>query len=546
MSEMLEKLRKLEKDTIPLPSMQKPSPPQKTPTPFEISYQKPAPPTRTTNEDKSDRAKQTTLKNMTWDELKNRRTPVYSDYADRMIWHFFHPNDDEKIPNASSKKLVQDWRSDPQGLASQSRLSSASTQRALPQISIAKPYQYFYKLQNDTGLTEYDGATEKNSTLRNEPHLPPSSWRGVTSNRLGRYIPSVSGTTTLRAYRVLKGQPMSSAEEIPVFKGSGTYRVCSCSGGSTYRTDFLEKYKLKDKGYSLKQLAKISGEPLSTLQEVYNRGIGAYKTNPTSVRMKGSFKKGVDAPMSKKLSPQQWAFARTYSYIMKNPKHDTDLRLEGGGHWKDMASGVARLAVENWENTHPGEIMPQWKRQAIANVLKRTTNSIDTVGSTFPQLRTERDFIRGAVANYVAPEDREEWIAQIMERREAKQEKINKMRENITTLLNYEDGVDPIYTLPVGSEDTISTEPITTGTRMVDFHNERVPTRPEQDPRYYTRATYDSLAHPKTNPSTRQLIADVDNYIAHIEGQPRPEVGSRVIPFDITPPSTMLEEMFGH
>jgi hypothetical protein len=96
--------------------------------------------------------------------------------------------------------------------------------------------------------------------------------------------------------------------------------------GGTKRTDFLKKHKLEDKGYSLKELAEISGEPLATLQEVYNRGIGAYKTNPQSVRMKGSFKKGVNAPMSKKLSKEMWAMARVYSYLQKNPKHDGDLR----------------------------------------------------------------------------------------------------------------------------------------------------------------------------------------------------------------------------
>jgi hypothetical protein len=42
--------------------------------------------------------------------------------------------------------------------------------------------------------------------------------------------------------------------------------------------------------------------------------------------MKGSFKKGVNAPMSKKLSKEMWAMARVYSYIQKNPKHDADLR----------------------------------------------------------------------------------------------------------------------------------------------------------------------------------------------------------------------------
>jgi len=73
----------------------------------------------------------------------------------------------------------------------------------------------------------------------------------------------------------------------------------------------------EDEGLSLAQIAKLSGIPRAALQEVYNRGTGAYKTNPTSVRMKGSFKKGVDAPMSQKLSKEQWSFARVYSFVMK-------------------------------------------------------------------------------------------------------------------------------------------------------------------------------------------------------------------------------------
>jgi hypothetical protein len=97
--------------------------------------------------------------------------------------------------------------------------------------------------------------------------------------------------------------------------------------GGTHRTDFLKKHKLKDKGYSLKELSEISYVPLSILQEVYNRGIGAYKTQPSSVRLKGSFVKGVKAPMSAKLSKEQWAMARVYSFLDGNPKHDNDLRV---------------------------------------------------------------------------------------------------------------------------------------------------------------------------------------------------------------------------
>ena len=94
----------------------------------------------------------------------------------------------------------------------------------------------------------------------------------------------------------------------------------------THRHRFLAKYKLEDKSYSLRQLAKIATIPMATLQEVYNRGIGAYKTDPLSVRMKGTFKKGVDAPMSMKLSKEQWAMARVYSFLDGSKKHDTDLR----------------------------------------------------------------------------------------------------------------------------------------------------------------------------------------------------------------------------
>lgn len=94
----------------------------------------------------------------------------------------------------------------------------------------------------------------------------------------------------------------------------------------THRQNFLKKYKLEDKSYSLDQLSKISGVSLHTLNQVYKRGIGAYKTQPSSVRMKGTYKKGVDAPMSMKLSPQQWSMARVYSFLDGNPKHDNDLR----------------------------------------------------------------------------------------------------------------------------------------------------------------------------------------------------------------------------
>lgn len=57
--------------------------------------------------------------------------------------------------------------------------------------------------------------------------------------------------------------------------------------------------------------------PMSALRMVYNKGLGAYSTNPQSVRMKGTFEKNVDAPMSMKLSAQQWGMGRVYAFVMK-------------------------------------------------------------------------------------------------------------------------------------------------------------------------------------------------------------------------------------
>lgn len=102
-------------------------------------------------------------------------------------------------------------------------------------------------------------------------------------------------------------------------------------GAMTRRQMVLKEYNLEDKPYSLEELSRITKIPLKILNEVAKRGYGAYNTNPSSVRLKGSFVKNVNAPMSRKLSPQQWAMARVYSFISGNPKHDNDLRANRGG-----------------------------------------------------------------------------------------------------------------------------------------------------------------------------------------------------------------------
>jgi hypothetical protein len=90
----------------------------------------------------------------------------------------------------------------------------------------------------------------------------------------------------------------------------------------TYKDKYNRKYGYK-KGTShdLKEIAKDSGVSLKGTQQIYNKGIGAYKTNPQSVRPNVT-------------SKEQWAMARVYSSVMggKASKVDAkELKMEMGG-----------------------------------------------------------------------------------------------------------------------------------------------------------------------------------------------------------------------
>jgi hypothetical protein len=83
----------------------------------------------------------------------------------------------------------------------------------------------------------------------------------------------------------------------------------------TFKNKFNRKYGFdKDESHSLKDIAKITGFKLRGLQMIFNKGVGAYKTNPESVR-------------ASVVSPEQWAFARVYSAVMKGPTYKFDKEL---------------------------------------------------------------------------------------------------------------------------------------------------------------------------------------------------------------------------
>ncbi len=110
----------------------------------------------------------------------------------------------------------------------------------------------------------------------------------------------------------------------------------------TQKEEYNKRHKFKkDEPHSKKEISKISNVPMKVLDEVYDRGLGAYKTNPQSVRLKGSYKKDVKAPMSKKLSAERWAQARVYSFVNK---------IEGKrllNHDKDLLKKIPKLKGKN-------------------------------------------------------------------------------------------------------------------------------------------------------------------------------------------------------
>jgi hypothetical protein len=83
----------------------------------------------------------------------------------------------------------------------------------------------------------------------------------------------------------------------------------------THRENVLRNLGLpKDTSFSVSELARVIKVPAEALQEVYNRGIGAWKSNPASVRLL-SGEKNYSTSRAGKMSKEQWAMARVYSFV---------------------------------------------------------------------------------------------------------------------------------------------------------------------------------------------------------------------------------------
>jgi hypothetical protein len=107
---------------------------------------------------------------------------------------------------------------------------------------------------------------------------------------------------------------------------------------ATNREQFLKKHNIPtSQSLSTPEIARIAKMPLPALMESERRGAGAYRTQPESIRVKGTFAKNPNlsaVPLSGRLSQQQWAKARAYAFANKSKKvyygADDDIRKKYG------------------------------------------------------------------------------------------------------------------------------------------------------------------------------------------------------------------------
>jgi len=90
----------------------------------------------------------------------------------------------------------------------------------------------------------------------------------------------------------------------------------------THKQQLMSKLGLpQDSTFSIEELAELLDLPVEALQEVYNRGTGAWKGNISSVRLQKDFSKNPDTkafPRSARLGKEEWSMARVYSFLNKS------------------------------------------------------------------------------------------------------------------------------------------------------------------------------------------------------------------------------------
>ena len=110
----------------------------------------------------------------------------------------------------------------------------------------------------------------------------------------------------------------------------------------TNKDKYNAKYNYpKGTSHSKRDISKKTGIPIRILDKVYDRGLGARKSNPSSVRRASDGKKVGGKSLKGKMSGPQWAMARIYSFVTKQ-------KGTWNGADKDLASEVKKLKIKGY------------------------------------------------------------------------------------------------------------------------------------------------------------------------------------------------------
>jgi len=110
---------------------------------------------------------------------------------------------------------------------------------------------------------------------------------------------------------------------------------------STNKEKYNKKHGFKrGTAHSKKDISKTTGIPVRILDEVYDRGVGARKTNPQSVRRVSDGKKVGGKSLKGKMTAEQWGFGRIYSFVMKGKTYKTTD--------SDLADKLKKLKIKGY------------------------------------------------------------------------------------------------------------------------------------------------------------------------------------------------------
>lgn len=139
------------------------------------------------------------------------------------------------------------------------------------------------------------------------------AWFPTTRQKSNEYVVKTRGdpvsiavipTSRDKVFSTKSSNPLYNHSTVPLEELDQNMMIGK--GLNTYKNKFNKKHGFpKDTSHSIEEIAKLSGYQLDGLKTIFDKGVGAYHTNPQSVRPQVH-------------SPEQWGMSRVFASV--NPK----------------------------------------------------------------------------------------------------------------------------------------------------------------------------------------------------------------------------------